>query len=81
MLSIVIEPAALESPDAFSHEAARFIAHVKDCPTVEPGGEILVPGEPEQRTRAQRLREGIELDDTTWGQIQDVCRGLGVSGE
>ncbi len=43
-----------------------------------PDGEILMPGEPEARTRARRLRDGIEIDDTTWGQIVAVGESLGV---
>jgi LDH2 family malate/lactate/ureidoglycolate dehydrogenase len=38
-----------------------------------------MPGEPESRTRAQRLREGITLDDTTWNQIEEVARDLQVA--
>jgi uncharacterized oxidoreductase len=47
--------------------------------TVTPDGEILVPGEPEARSRARRLREGIELDDTTWGQLVATGESLGVA--
>ncbi len=39
-----------------------------------PDGEILMPGEPEARTRARKLREGIEIDDTTWSQIVATAR-------
>lgn len=51
---------------------------VKNSKTVTPDGEILMPGEIEQRTRAQRLRDGIELDSTTWGQIRDTAASMGV---
>jgi hypothetical protein len=51
---------------------------VKTSRTVTPNGEILVPGEIEQRTKARRLRDGIELDDVTWGLICKTCRELGV---
>jgi uncharacterized oxidoreductase len=78
MLTIVLNPDAFESEETFAREAQRLIAHVKDCPTVESGSEILVPGEPEARTRETRLREGIDLDETTWGQIQEVCQILHV---
>ena len=54
---------------------------VKSSEKVTPDGEILMPGEIEERTKAQRLREGIELDETTWGQIMATCRSLGVAPE
>jgi uncharacterized oxidoreductase len=81
MLSIVIDPLVLSTSDAFHSEVQRFIDFVKSSRTVTPGGEILMPGEIEQRTRALRLREGIEVDEVTWRQIGETCRALGVSLE
>ena len=40
-----------------------------------------MPGEIEERTKAQRLREGIELDDTTWKSIVETARSVGVAAE
>ncbi len=79
MLSIYLDPAAFGNREEFSAEARRFIAWVKSSKTVSPDGDILMPGEMEQRTRAQRLREGIELDPTTCGQIRSTAHSLGLS--
>jgi uncharacterized oxidoreductase len=51
---------------------------VKTSEKVAPGGDILMPGEPEERTRAHRLEHGIDLDDTTWDQLVATCRSLGI---
>lgn len=80
MLTIVLDPARFVSLDAFHKDIADFVDWVKSARTATPDGEILMPGEPEQRTRRQRLREGIPLDETTWGQIQDVARSLHLPG-
>ncbi len=40
-----------------------------------------MPGEPEARSRARKLREGIELDPTTWSQIVATGESLGVTVE
>jgi len=40
-----------------------------------------MPGEIEEKTRAQRLSNGIELDDITWKSIVDTCTLLGVEPE
>jgi uncharacterized oxidoreductase len=79
MLTILLQPEFFQPQDAFAAEINRFIDYVKSSAKVTPGGEILMPGEPEERTRARRRAEGIDLDDTTWGQIQAVARSLGVS--
>ena len=40
---------------------------------------ISLPGDPENRTRARRQREGIPLDDGTWGQLAALAGKLGVA--
>ena len=81
MLSIIFDPAFFSSAEGLSAEISGLIAHVKSSRTVTPDGEILMPGEPEARTRASRLRDGIEVDDTTWGQLVATGESLGVLEE
>jgi hydroxycarboxylate dehydrogenase B len=81
MLSIILDPAILQSTKAFSEEIGGLIEHVKSSRTVTPDGEILMPGEPEARSRARKMREGIEIDLTTWGQIVATAESLGVPVE
>ena len=81
MLTLLIDPGFFQSADDFAAEARRFIDYVKSAERVSPDAEILTPGEPEQRTRARRLREGIDLDDTTWGQLHATCRLVGLTDE
>ena len=78
MLSIILDPAVFQSAEGFSAEIRGFIEHVKSSRTVTPDGEILMPGEPEARSRARKLRDGIEIDQTTWGQIVATADSLGV---
>jgi uncharacterized oxidoreductase len=81
MLTILVDPNAFRAHEEFRREIERFIAHVKACPTAEPDGEILAPGEPEARARARRLAEGIDLDDTTREQIRATAGSLGLTDE
>jgi len=39
---------------------------------------VLVPGDPERLARAERSREGIEVDATTWGEILEACDTVGL---
>jgi uncharacterized oxidoreductase len=41
--------------------------------------EVLLPGEPEARSRAQRRRDGIPVPDRTWAALQATAQELGVS--
>lgn len=80
MLTIVIDPARLRSRKEFDQDIADFTAWVKSAATVAPDGEILMPGEPEHRSRVKRLRDGIPLDETTWSQLQTVAEQLNLPG-
>ena len=81
MLTITIDPRKFQPEDAFAAEISQYIEFVKSSRTVTPGGEILMPGEPEERTRAARTRDGIELDETTWNQITTTATLLGLTSE
>jgi hydroxycarboxylate dehydrogenase B len=80
MLSIILDPARLQPCEEFAVEVRRYIDFVKSSRTATPGGEIFMPGEVEVRTRAARVAQGIELDDTTWGQLLATARSVGVDG-
>ncbi len=56
----------------------RLTAWVKASPPATAGGEILMPGEPERRTRARRLAEGLPLDANTLDQLRGAARSVGV---
>lgn len=77
MLSIYIDPLRLQTAEALFPEIQRFVDCVKTSRPAEPGGEILIPGEIEERNRAER-QHGIELDDTTWQQIVEIAVECGV---
>ncbi len=79
MLSVILDPAVFVSGDAFSAEIGAFVDHVKSSRTVTADGEILMPGEPEARSRGRKLRDGIEIDETTWSQIVATGASLGVT--
>jgi uncharacterized oxidoreductase len=81
MLTIVLDPHLLQQAGGFSQEIRGLIDHVKSSRTVAPDGEILMPGEPEARSRVRKLRDGIEIDQTTWSQIEATAASLGVPVE
>jgi uncharacterized oxidoreductase len=77
MLSIYLDPNRFGGAD-FLRRGQDFAAYVKASRPATPGGEVLVAGEPEARTRAQRLKEGIPLQPETWAAMVETARGLGV---
>jgi uncharacterized oxidoreductase len=41
--------------------------------------EVLVPGEPERRVKAERMKNGVPLTDDTWASISAAARHVGLS--
>jgi uncharacterized oxidoreductase len=79
MLSMIFDPAAFCGTDEFAAEIARMAAWVKASPPATPGGEVLLPGEIERRTRRVREASGVPLDAVTRRQIADSIRDLPVT--
>ncbi len=79
MLAILLAPGVFIGEDEFHAEVERFAAYIKTSKKTSPDAEILMPGEPEERNRVRRMKEGIELDETTWGQILATGRLLNIS--
>jgi uncharacterized oxidoreductase len=78
MFSIYLDPTRFQSEPSFKAELERFIDWVKSSEKTTPGGEILMPGEIEERTKAMRLRDGIDIDATTWSQITAAAQSVGL---
>jgi uncharacterized oxidoreductase len=81
MLSIYFDPGFFQQDAEFAAELHRFVDWVKSSQKAEPNGQILMPGEIEENTKAKRQRDGIELDETTWKSIVDTAASVGVRAE
>ncbi len=78
-LAIVIQPEQMREGGGFYADVEGLVQHVKSSELAAGFDEILAPGEPEVRTRRQRSRDGIPVDDTAWGKICDAARRYGVN--
>jgi len=79
MLTLAFDPAAFGGTEAFAEDVLKLAGGVKGSPPIEPGGEVLLPGEIEQRTRAQRLAAGVPVDEETWRRIMATAATLGIA--
>jgi len=78
MLSMVIAPQAYGDAGAIGDEIQRYLGFVKSSRPRQPGGEVLLPGEPEQRARVEREASGIPVDATTWDHIMAAAEQVGL---
>jgi uncharacterized oxidoreductase len=77
MLSIIIDPRAVTEPATLQSEVDALAAWVKASPPRSGFADVLLPGEPELRARAERERRGIPLDRATWRQLLGIAQRLG----
>jgi len=75
---LVLDINQFAGAEHFLKEVSGLTENVKACPKSEGVQEILVPGDPERRSRTQRLQSGIPLDDGTWNQLSSLAERLGV---
>ena len=78
MLTVLIDPVRLGTQDAFEQEAAAFVAWLRESPPAPGSQGVLLAGEPERQARVLRERDGIEIDEATWQEIQESARKVGA---
>ena len=79
MLTVLLEPGGFSSEAAYAEDVRRLVSWVAASPPSAPDGEVLLPGEPERRTRAARIAGGIPLDEVTRTQVREGARSAGVA--
>jgi LDH2 family malate/lactate/ureidoglycolate dehydrogenase len=76
-LVLAIDIGAMMPPEQFAERMDQLIATIKACPSA-PDGEILVPGEFEDRALA-RAGGVVTLPDTTIAQLNALADVAGVA--
>jgi ureidoglycolate dehydrogenase (NAD+) len=73
-----IDIAAFTDLDEYRSNVDDLVDRVKALPPAEGVDEVLVPGEPEDRTHEARVRDGIPLPDGTARNLIAVADKLGI---
>jgi ureidoglycolate dehydrogenase (NAD+) len=75
---LALDPEAFGGRAAFEARLAGLLAELEAAPAAAPGGEVLLPGEPEARERARRERDGVPLTPPVAAGLRALGRRLGV---
>jgi uncharacterized oxidoreductase len=78
MFSIFVNPRKLDPSLVFDADMTRYLDWFSATRPI-PGQEILLPGEPERRARAQRSASGVPLPEEVWEAIQATARDVGAT--
>ena len=80
MLTIAIDPRKLGTAAVLADEVGAYLDYVRASSVREGFDEVLVPGEPERRSRIDRAA-GFDVDATTLHQLRNAALAAGMSAE
>ena len=67
-----VDVEAFTNLGGFADRMQRMVDEIKGLRTADDFDEILVPGEPEARTKAERVEAGVPLGEGVWGTLQSL---------
>jgi uncharacterized oxidoreductase len=79
MLAFYIDPKVIDTSTMFDGEVTRYVDFIRATKPIGGVDQVLIPGDPERKTRAERTKNGIPLPDDTWAAIVNTAREVGVS--
>ena len=79
MLAFYVDPKVIDTTGYFDGEISRYTDFIRETKPITGVDTVLVPGDPERKTRAERTRNGVPLPDDTWAAIVNTAREVGVS--
>jgi hydroxycarboxylate dehydrogenase B len=81
MLSIVIDPERLGTKQTFERETREYLDWIRKSPPAPGFDRVRIAGEPEREYRAQRERDGVPVDESTWKEILGAAAKLKIPAE
>ena len=67
--------------EIFKREVDEFARYLKNTKPSKGSSGVLYPGEIEHRRETENRKNGIEIDNTTWGKLRDLATSLGLGKE
>jgi LDH2 family malate/lactate/ureidoglycolate dehydrogenase len=78
VLMLAIDAGAFGPAERAIADADAVMERIKAIPPAAGVAEVLVPGEPEARSRQRRGQEGVPVPEATWREIDQTARSMGV---
>jgi len=75
----VFNVAAFRDLGTFRNEVTEFAQYLKATPKAEGFTEVFYPGEVEYRKEQDRRKNGIQVEDATWGKLSELAQGYGLT--
>jgi uncharacterized oxidoreductase len=81
MFSVIIDPSGFDDPENIANRAGAFYDFIKNKRSAKGSSAVLMPGDPENICRKERLKNGILVDDETIRQIISTAIGFEQDGD
>lgn len=78
VLVLAINIAFFSDVDEFKDKVDSMIEQIRALPPAKGVREVLLPGDPESREMAKRMKGGIPIEEKTWDKIAEVARSYGI---
>jgi len=76
---LAIDPRRFMGLNEFEGRIGHLVAMMKSSEPIEGHDEILVAGEPEWRTEAERRRQGIPITRSLWERLSEIAAEVKVA--
>ena len=79
---VAIDPEWFGGAESYRMAVADVLGALRRQPAADGVDEVLVPGDPERRSRERRLEEGIPISESVWSDLLEVGDryGVGLAG-
>ena len=67
--------------EEFKQDVTDFAMYLKETPPAPGFSQVYYPGELEHLTTQRKLKEGIEVEDATWGRLRELAVKYGVAAD
>ncbi|HMR31839.1 MAG TPA: Ldh family oxidoreductase [Geminicoccaceae bacterium] len=78
MLSIYLDPETLDTEGTFAADVRDYIAWIKSARPIDPAADVIIPGDKERRSAAERTANGVPLPDDVWHSILYAAALVGI---
>ncbi len=76
---VAVDASTFRPLSDYERSADATLRRIKAVPPARGFSEVLLPGEPEQRSKTERLRDGIPIAEATWTAIVEAGRSVGAN--
>jgi len=78
MLVFLVDPKRLVDHQWMCNEIDAIVAFVKESPPRDPDNPVMVAGDPERKSLAERRENGIPINPATWGLMLEAGETVGI---